>query len=57
VAALRSALSPFEVEQAQARLAAFQPNAADPIANGVFAPPPAEESAEPAPVPAAQSDG
>ena len=40
VAALRRELTPFDVEQAQARLAAFQATPSDPIANGVFAPPP-----------------
>ena len=60
VTAMRAALSRFEIEQAEARLAVFQPNPADPIANGVFAPPPAAESAEsaePAAVPAAPTEG
>jgi localization factor PodJL len=54
VTALQAALTRFEVEQAEARLAVFRPNPADPIANGVFAPPApplapaAAESAEPA---------
>jgi pilus assembly protein CpaE len=45
VASLQAALTPFEIEQATARVAAFEPAPADPIANGVLAPP-AVESAD-----------
>jgi pilus assembly protein CpaE len=48
VAALRLELPSYDIEQATARVAAFEPTPADPIANGLFAPPPAAapESAE-----------
>jgi localization factor PodJL len=45
VASLQAALTPFEIEQATARAAAFEPAPADPIANGVLALP-AVESAD-----------
>ncbi|HYD73961.1 MAG TPA: AAA family ATPase [Candidatus Binatia bacterium] len=67
VAALRLQLPDYEIEQATVRIAAFQPTPADPVANGVFAPPAAEaresaetegaESAEILAVPAAPSGG
>lgn len=54
VAALRRALTPFEIEQASARVAAFEPTPADPVANGVLAEeaPQPPENAEAAEVPA-----
>ncbi|HET9230823.1 MAG TPA: cellulose synthase operon protein YhjQ/BcsQ, partial [Vitreimonas sp.] len=56
VAALRLELPDYEVEQATARVAAFEPTPADPVANGLFAPPPADapESAEAEPVEGAE---
>lgn len=58
VTALRATLTPFEIEQAAARVAAFEPTPSDPIANGVFEPasPPVENAAAPA-VPAAPTEG
>jgi len=44
-AALRASLTPFEVEQAEARLAAFQTAPSDPVANFIVEPP-AEETPE-----------
>jgi hypothetical protein len=67
VAALRLELPDYEVEQATARVAAFAPTPADPIANGLFAAPSADaaesadaeapESAESPAVPAAPIEG
>jgi localization factor PodJL len=64
VAALRLELPAYEIEQAAARVAAFEPAPADPIANGVFAPPAAaspeaeaSQSFEILVVPSASTDG
>jgi localization factor PodJL len=66
VAALRLELGAYEIEQATARVAAFEPTPADPVANGMFAPPPAGpegaaaesvEGAEGPAVPAAPTEG
>ena len=64
VAALGLQLPAYDVEQATARVAAFEPTPADPIANGMFAPSPADapenpesaavQGAEGSPVPATE---
>ncbi len=55
-AALEAELTPFEIEQARARLAVFQPSIANPLANGDFAPAETAPRADDDAPPAAQPD-